>query len=94
MAPSEGVSLEGAGQASSLDFRDWGAIDVALGYNVRLLASQDVCIHIISFRHDVQLPVPQDVCIHIMSETLRLKQMPVRAPCVVVTPLERASVRL
>ena len=45
---------------------------MALGYNMRLLASQDVYIHIISFRHDVQLPVPQDVCIHIMSETLRL----------------------
>jgi hypothetical protein len=45
---------------------------MALRYNVRLLASQDVCIHVISFRHDVQLPVPQDICIHIMSKTLRL----------------------
>jgi hypothetical protein len=45
---------------------------VALGYNVRLLAFQDVCIYIISFRHDVQLLVPQDVCIYIISETLRL----------------------
>jgi hypothetical protein len=45
---------------------------VALRYNMRLLAFQNVCIHIISFRYDVQLPVPQDICIHIMSKTLRL----------------------